>query len=175
MMKQTKRSTKIGRNIAGVDWEAETKDPAAHMPKLNNNQYAALVGNEDDEENDTKRTGVENNSEITGGRHVGKITGVDSDNESTGIKSESGSMGATNKLDEMAFIEEAIAESERDIAEGNDILSGTETETEDTRNENVIHPYLQLPTVEHTYNLWRRRNMRPKSNGRKSNRRTPHL
>ena len=40
----------------------------------------------------------------------------------------------------MALIEEAIAKSERDITEGTDILVGTETKIEDTRNENVIHP-----------------------------------
>ena len=80
-------------------------------------------------------------------------TGVDSDNESTGIKSESGSTGATDEADEMALIEDSIAEVERYIAEGTDPLAGTETETEDTRNENVIHPDLQVPAVEHTYNL----------------------
>ena len=52
------------------------------MPQLNNNQYAALVGNEDDEENDTKSTGVENNRKFTGVRHNNEITGVDSDNKS---------------------------------------------------------------------------------------------
>ena len=64
----------------------------------------------------------------------------------------------------MALIEKSIAEAEQDIAEGTDILAGTETETEDTRN--VIHPYLQVPTVEHTYNLWRRRNPRPEYTNR---------
>ena len=44
---------KIDGNITGVDWEAEMQEPAAHMPQLNNNQYAALTGEEDDEENDT--------------------------------------------------------------------------------------------------------------------------
>ena len=47
----------------------------------------------------------------------------------------------------MALIEEAIVEAERDITEGTDILAGTETETEDTRNEIVIHPDLQVLTV----------------------------
>ena len=42
----------------------------------------------------------------------------------------------------MSLIEEAIVEAERDIAEGTDILVGTETETEYTRDENVIHPDL---------------------------------
>ena len=69
-------------------------------------------------------------------------------------------MGATDKADEMALIEEAISGVERDIVEGTDILAGTKTETEDTRNENVIHPDLQVPTVEQTYNLRRRRNPR---------------
>ena len=33
-------------DITGGDWEAkmEIQDPAAHMPQLNNNQYAALAG-----------------------------------------------------------------------------------------------------------------------------------
>ena len=39
----------------------------------------------------------------------------------------------------MALIEEDIEEAERDIAEGTDLLSRTETETEDTHDENVIH------------------------------------
>ena len=77
---------------------------------------------------------------------------MDSDNESA----ELGSTGATDEVDEMALIEEAISEAERDIAEGTDLLAGTETETEEARNENVIHPDLQVPTVEHTYKLRRK-------------------
>ena len=73
------------------------------MPQLNNNQYVALVGEEDDEENYTESTGVENGGEITGVWHEENITGVDSNNEST----ESGSKGATEK----ALIEEAISEA----------------------------------------------------------------
>ena len=65
-------------------------------------------------------------------------------------------MGATDEADELALVEEAIAESERDIAEGTDLLAGTETKTEEARNENVIHPDLQVPAVEHTYNLGQR-------------------
>ena len=72
-----------------------------------------------------------------------------------------GSTGATNEADETEIIDEAIAEAEQDIVEGTDLLAGTETETEDIRNKNVIHPDLQVPTVEHTYNLQRRRNPRP--------------
>ena len=125
----------IDGNIAGVDWEPETQEPAAHMPQLNNNQYTAMADEEDDEENNNKSTGVENDVEITGVRHDNKIPGVYSDNEST----ESGSMGATDKAGEMEIIEEALAEAERDIAEGTDLLAGTETKTEDTQNENVIH------------------------------------
>ena len=51
---------KLDRNNIGVDWEAEMEiqDPAAYMPQLNNNQYAALTGEEEDEGNDTKSTGV---------------------------------------------------------------------------------------------------------------------
>ena len=60
----------------------------------------------------------------------------------------------------MVLIEESIAEAQRDIAEGNDLLAGTETETEDTRNKNVIYPDLQVTTVGHNYNLRRRRNPR---------------
>ena len=42
------------------------------MPQLNNNQYTSLAGNEDDnengddQENDSKITGVDNYREITG-------------------------------------------------------------------------------------------------------------
>ena len=101
---------------------------------------------------------MENDSKTTGVRHDDKITGVGRDNKSTGVKSESGSMGATDKAYEMAIIEEAIEESDRDIAEGTDLLAGTETETEDTWGKNVIHPDFQVPTLEHTYNLRQRRN-----------------
>ena len=73
-------------------------------------------------------------------RHDNEVTGVDSDNESTEVKSESVSMGVADKSDETALIEEATAEADQDIAEGTDLLAVTETETEDTRNENVIHP-----------------------------------
>ena len=96
---------------------------------------------------------MENNGEITGLQHDDKTTGVDSDNEIT----ESGSTGETDKADELTLFEEAIPEAQRDIAEGTDLLAGTETETEEAGNENVIHPYLQVPTVEHTYNLGRRK------------------
>ena len=50
------------------------------MPQLNNNQYVALAGEEDDQNNYTESTGVENDGEITGVRHDDKITGLDSDN-----------------------------------------------------------------------------------------------
>ena len=89
---------------------------------------------------------MENDGEITGVRHDDEITGVGSDNESA----ELGSTVSTDKADELALIEEAIAEAERDIAEATDLLAGTETENEEARNENVIHPDLQVPTVEHT-------------------------
>ena len=110
------------------------------MTQLNNNKYAALAGEEEDGDNDTESTRVDNNGKITGVRHNKKTTGLDSDNENT----ESGSTGETDKEDELSLIEEAIAESERDIAEGTGLLSGTETETEEERNENVIHPDLQV-------------------------------
>ena len=90
---------------------------------------------------------MENKGKITGVRHDNEITELDSDNESTGIKLESGSTVKTDPADEMAIIEEAIAEVERDIAKGTELLAGTETETEDTKDENVIHQYLQVPTV----------------------------
>ena len=82
-------------------------------------------------------------------RHNNKTTGVDIDNKGT----ESGSTGATEKADEMALIEEAITQAERNIAEGTDLLAGTETENGYSGNKKVIHPYFQVPTVEHTYNL----------------------
>ena len=46
-----------------------------------------------------------------------------------------GSTGATDKSDKIPLIEEAIAEAEPDIAEGTELLSGTETETDDTRKK----------------------------------------
>ena len=109
---------------------------------------------------------MENNREITGVRHDEEITGVDIDSESMGVKSESGSTGTTNEADEMALIEEAIAEAERGITEGTELLAGTETETEDTRGKNVIHPDFQVTKVEHTYNLRRSRNLRPEYTNR---------
>ena len=65
------------------------------MPQLNNNQYVALAGEEDDQNNYTESTGVENDGKITGVRHDDKITGVDSNNE----RAESGSMGETEEAD----------------------------------------------------------------------------
>ena len=70
-------------------------------------------------------------------------------------------MGATDEADKLALIEEAISEAERDIVEATDLLEGTETETEEAQNENVIDPDLQVPTVEHTYNLQQIKNPRP--------------
>ena len=125
--KANKAFDKLDGNITGVEWEAETEiqESAAHMPQPNNNKYAELAGEEDNEDNDTESTGVDNDEEITGVRHDGKTTGVDSNNEIT----ESGITGATDKADGLALIEEAIAEAELDIAEGTDLLAGTETET----------------------------------------------
>ena len=60
-------------------------------------------------------------------RHNDKITGVDSNNESA----ESGSTGKTDEADELALIEEAIAEAEQDITEATDLLAGTETKNEE--------------------------------------------
>ena len=84
--KANKAFNKIDGNIAGVDWEAETQYLAVHMPHLNNNQYEALAGDGDNEEHNTKSSGVDNDSEMTGVRHDEKITGVDSHNENTGVK-----------------------------------------------------------------------------------------
>ena len=47
---------KIDGSISGVEWEAEPpeqkiKKPSVHIPHLNKNQFAALAGNEDNEEN----------------------------------------------------------------------------------------------------------------------------
>ena len=137
----------IDRNIAGVEREAEIKELSENMPQPNNNQYTKLEGEEEDEENDTESTGVDNDGKITGVRHNDQITGVDSNNKSTGVKSESGSTVATDEADEISLIEEATAESERDIVEGTDILAGTETETKDTHNENAIHTDFQVHTV----------------------------
>ena len=94
------------------------------MPQLKKNLYAALAGKEDDEENDTKSTGVENDDKITGVHHDNKVIEADSNNESTGIKSESASMGEIDEADEMALVEEAIAEAEQDISEGTDNRTG---------------------------------------------------
>ena len=55
----------------------------------------------------------------------------------------------------MALIEEAISEVEQDIVEGTELLAGIETETDDTRDENLIHPETQVQTEEHTYSLHR--------------------
>ena len=117
-----------------------------YVPQINNNQYAALAGEGDNEYNDTKSTGVENNGKITVVRHDDKTTGVGSDNKST----ELGITVATDEAYELALVEEAISETEQDIAEGPDLLVGTEIETEEARNENVIHLDFQVPTVEHT-------------------------
>ena len=51
------------------------------MLQLNNNQYAALAGKGNDEDDNTKIIGVENNIEIIGVQHDNKITGLDSDNK----------------------------------------------------------------------------------------------
>ena len=69
---------------------------------------------------------------------------MDSDSESA----ESGSTGSTEEAGELALIEEAITEAERYTAEATDLLAGTETENEEAQNENVIHPDLQVPTVD---------------------------
>ena len=140
-------------------WEAETEiqEPATLILQINSNQYAALAGKEDNEGNNTESTGVDSDGKIIGFRHYGEITGMDNDNESA----ESGSMGATDESDKLTLIEEAIAEAERDITEATDIIAGTETKTEEARNENVIHLALQVPTVEHTYNLRQRKHPRP--------------
>ena len=129
---------KIDQNIIGVEWEAETEiqDPATHIPQINNHQYAALADEEYNEDNENKSTGVDNDGKITEVRHNDKITGGGIDNKIA----ESGSTGSTDEAQELALIEEAIAEVERDISEATDLLAGTETENEEARNENMIHP-----------------------------------
>ena len=49
---------KIDGNTTGVDWEAEIKELLVHVTQLNNNQYVALAGEEDDKDNDTESKGV---------------------------------------------------------------------------------------------------------------------
>ena len=58
----------IDGNITGVNWEAETEiqEPATHILQINNNQYAALADEEENEGNDNVSTGVDNAGEITG-------------------------------------------------------------------------------------------------------------
>ena len=99
---------------------------------------------------------MDNDGKIKRVQDDDKITGVGSDNESA----ELGSTGKNDEADELVLIEDTITEAERDIAEATDVLAGTETENEETRNKNVIHPDLQVPTVEHTYNLRRRKHPR---------------
>ena len=57
-----KEFDEIDGNITEVEWEAETEiqEPATHILHTNNNQYAALVGKEDNEDNDNESTGVDN-------------------------------------------------------------------------------------------------------------------
>ena len=45
---------KINGNITGVEWEAETEiqEPATHVPQINNNRYASLADEEENEGND---------------------------------------------------------------------------------------------------------------------------
>ena len=78
-----------------MEWEAETEiqELATHIPQINNNQYAALAGEEDNGGNDNEITGVDNDGEIIGVQHNDEITGLDSDNESA----ESGSTGSTDE------------------------------------------------------------------------------
>ena len=61
----------------------------------------------------------------------------------------------------MALIKDAIVEAEQYIAEGTELLAGTEAKTEDTWDENVIHPDFKAPKEKHTYNLRRRENRQP--------------
>ena len=98
---------------------------------------------------------------------------MDSDkNESKGLKSEStGVAGENDESDDMALIEETIAQVEREITEGTELLSrnadkGTpeeanEYDREDTWDKRVIRPDTQLPMTENVYNLIRQGNRRP--------------
>ena len=94
---------------------------------------------------------MENDGKVTGVQQNDKTTGVDSDKKSK----ELGSTGETDKEYELALVEEAITEAERYITGGTDLLAVTKTKTEEARNGNMIHPDLQVTTVEHTYNLRR--------------------
>ena len=60
-------------------------------------------------------------------------------------------MGAAKANDEanyMALIEEDIAEAERDIVEGTELLSGENIKTDDKQDKHMMHPEDQLLTVE---------------------------
>ena len=54
-----------------MEWEAETEiqEPATHIPQINNNKYAALADEEENEDNDNESTGVDNDGEITRVQH----------------------------------------------------------------------------------------------------------
>ena len=70
-------------------------------------------------------------------------------------------MGAAKANDEanyMALIEEDIAEAERDIVEGTELLSGENIKTDDKQDKHMMHPEDQLLTVENVYNLQQRGN-----------------
>ena len=117
-----------------------------------------MENNEDDEDNDKRTVGED------------KITGVYSDNnKGTGVKSESTVVaGENDESDDMALIEETIAEAEREIAEGTELFArnadkGTPEEAngydrEDTWDKRVIRPDTQLPMTENVYNLIRHGN-----------------
>ena len=81
-----------------------------------------------------------------------KITGVKS--EITGIKEKN------DESDNMALIEEAIAEAKRDIAEGTKLLAkiADEDRGEDAWDKNVIHPETQVATTDNVYNMYWRGN-----------------
>ena len=142
-----------------MEWEAEaeTQELATNTPQTYNNQYAALADKEEKEDNNNEITGVDNDGES---QECDTTTKSQKWTATMRAQNQEAQEKMTN-LDKLALIEEAIGEAERDIAEATDLLAGTETKNEEARNENVIHSALQVPTVEHTYNLQQITHPRP--------------
>ena len=69
-----------------------------------------------------------------------------------------GAAKANDEANDMALIEEDIAEAERDIVEGTELLSGENIKTDDKQDKHMMHPEDQLLTVENVYNLQQRGN-----------------
>ena len=69
-----------------------------------------------------------------------------------------GAAKANDEANDMTLIEEDIAEAERDIVEGTELLSGENIKTDDKQDKHMMHPEDQLLTVENVYNLQQRGN-----------------